>query len=46
EVVIKVTNKQKKQKLPDWVHSNLKSYVYRFDLENKVWEIDKSYDYL
>ncbi|CAG8736759.1 32820_t:CDS:2 [Gigaspora margarita] len=39
--VIEITNKQEKPKLPDWVHSNLKSLVYELGLENKVWEIDK-----
>ncbi|CAG8806744.1 16635_t:CDS:2, partial [Gigaspora margarita] len=41
EKVIEVTNKQEKPKLPDWVHSNLKSLVYEPGLENKVWEINK-----
>ncbi|CAG8849170.1 40995_t:CDS:1, partial [Gigaspora margarita] len=41
EEVIEVTNKQEKQKLSDWVNSNLKGLVYELGLENKVWEIDK-----
>jgi hypothetical protein len=43
--IIEVTNKQDKQKLPDWVNSNLKSLVYKLSLENKAWEIDKKYNY-
>jgi hypothetical protein len=43
--IIEVTNKQDKQKLPDWVNSNLKSLVYKHSLENKAWEIDKKYNY-
>ncbi|CAG8820812.1 17433_t:CDS:2, partial [Gigaspora margarita] len=42
EEVIEITNKQEKQKLPDWVHSNLKSHIYRLGLENKAWKIDKT----
>ncbi|CAG8832346.1 33046_t:CDS:1, partial [Gigaspora margarita] len=36
EEIIDITNKQEKQKLLDWVNSNLKSLVYELGLENKV----------